>query len=185
MKSRRKEIVVERLIANDPDDCRGAILTLVNNGYIVWAEKSFNAEANKTNFVVCYTKQNKALGIYRDSEVTSTVPFRVTDLCDKDDYCYLQKGHDGPCRNDEGESLVYDDELGNMDEFEQKIVEEIERKADETEQEVSGSCPTYRNGCPCYLPKGHKGAHNYKCADPNCPGYPYPASEIVHKNCKE
>jgi len=35
-------------------------------------------------------------------------------------------------------------------------------------------------GPKCCLERGHEGPHLYKCCDPNCPGYPYPASVRAH-----
>lgn len=51
---------VQRLVANDPEDCRGLINTLVNNGYLVWMSKVFDVEGRKTSTVVFYVSWKKS-----------------------------------------------------------------------------------------------------------------------------
>jgi hypothetical protein len=148
---------IQRLIANDPEDCRGLINTLITNGFVVWMAKVFDAKTRRSNTIVFYTRWEKGAQRLRKFEVASTELLSDIELVSTKQLERIRQ-----MWNDAKE--LVNPEPGKP-----------EPEA-ETDYYDPGSCPTYSEGVPCCLPRGHKGDHSYKCESPNCPGYSWPAS---------
>jgi hypothetical protein len=65
---------IERLIANDPDDCRGLLYVLLINGYVVWIDDVYDAETRITNTIVCYVPKDIESGFYTEQGLATKVP---------------------------------------------------------------------------------------------------------------
>jgi len=148
---------IHRLIANDPEDCRGLINTLITNGFVVWMAKVFDAETRRSNTIVFFTLWEKGAQRLRKFEVASTELLRDIELVSTEQLERIRQ-----MWNNAKELEILHDTISSY------------------EDDDPGSCPTYFEGVPCCLPRGHDGGHRYKCESPNCPGYTWPASARPH-----
>jgi hypothetical protein len=194
---------IQRLIANDPEDCRGLINTLVTNGFVVWMAKVYDAKTRRSNTIVFYTLWenllcNSVLDIVRrgsakvtpgkpstgDEEDDEPEPEAETDYYDPGSCstysegvpCCLPRGHKG--------DHSYKCESPNCPGYSWPAVvrphppacySEKHSKRVATVREIV-YCGTIKEGRQCILREGHKGDCLFICDDPSCPGYSWPAS---------